>query len=127
MALPYLLLPLGSVGQAPTPTPTPVVTTSPGGVGVRAWRDHYKKLPKKKKKLVDELDEMLLELRSKIEEQPPEEVEPEWVSEFRRAEAWSQSQFALDATNIQLAAQIAIIKSIIREIDDEEALLLAIH
>src|SRR5512139_1256933 len=123
-----LLLFGGGTGPAAPATVTTTTATTAGGVGRAAWRDYSRKsLPKKKKKLVDELDDILLELRSRIEDVEPEYVEPEWVKEFRKQEAFANSDLVVEATLDDLKARLMMVREIVREMDDEEAILLAIH
>lgn len=86
-----------------------------------------RKLPKKKREVLDELDEILLELRSRIDETPKEELEPKLIADYRVAD-----QFYRDAMNAELSLKemrgyLALALAIRQELDDEEAIVLAIH
>lgn len=116
----------GFEGVTPPPSSPPPAATTNLGVGGRAWANRTG-LPKKKKKLVDELDEILIELRSRIEEAPPVKVEPTWVKELRKQEAFANSDLIVEATQADLQARLAMVRAIVREMDDEETLLLALH
>jgi hypothetical protein len=86
-----------------------------------------KKLPKKKLDLLEDLDEHLLELKARFEEVPVEEIDLGWVSDLRRAEAFAEAALVADYTVKDIQARLIIVREMIREMDDEEAILLAIH
>jgi hypothetical protein len=105
---------------------TPVVVAPPvadaGGAGGQvfrgAWTDRIKK-PKRKKRL-DDLDEMIAELRSRIEEVP---VEAEDI--YQRALRVSQALANQPDPSLRaIDNQIVLLRAAIEEIDDEEAILL---
>jgi hypothetical protein len=101
------------------PTPGPLT----GGAG---WISPRRKpLPKKKRTLLEELDDYLIELRSRIEEEPEPDLEV--VSAYRAAEAFATSELVADYTVKDIQARLIIVREMIREMDDEEAILLAIH
>ncbi len=117
----------------PTPTPTP-----PGPVGLyyawwqREWErikqeraEKRKKVPKRKKKLLEELDDAILELRARAEEYTPT---PEVRQEVKRLEAFTDIEaLNADITAAMVRDQIRFVEELMREMDDEEAILLAIH
>lgn len=118
----------GAVVTPPTPTPTPTII---GGVG-KAWAAYYKstqpKLPKKKKRLVDELDEMIAELQSRIEDISPNATALKEGAE--RALRVSMSLADMNPSKVTLEAlrgQIAALHNAIQELDDEDIILLALH
>jgi len=116
----------GPAASPPTTPPETLISAAPGGVGVRAWRDHYPrpKLPKKKKKLVDELDEILLELRSRVAEEPEIDRGPE----LNLLESSYNQALHGELSLVQIQLQIGMAQAMMREMDDEDALLLlAIH
>jgi hypothetical protein len=103
----------------PPPTPGPLT----GGAG---WISPRRKpLPKKKRTLLEELDDHLIELRSRIEEEPEPDLEV--VRAYRAAEAFATSELIADYTTKDIRARLIIVREMIREMDDEEAILLAIH
>jgi hypothetical protein len=105
---------------------TPVVVTPPvvdaGGVGRQtfpgAWGKPVKK-PKKKKRL-DELDEMIAELRSRVVEAAPDQ-DDFYERRLRVSAALAQQP---DPSLREIENQIALLQEAINEIDDEEAILL---
>lgn len=115
-------------------------TIPPGGGypvhrGSLYWKRYQEELKrercqftKKKRTLLEELDEMILELQSRVVEAPPEIDEAEYYRELRvsREMAWD-ADACREVTNRQIQAQIAILKAAIEEIDDEEAILLTLH
>jgi hypothetical protein len=103
------------------PPPTPGPLTGGGG-----WISPRRKpLPKKKRTLLEELDDYLIELRSRIEEEPEPDLEV--VRAYRAAEAFATSELVADYTIKDIQARLIIVREMIREMDDEEAILLAIH
>jgi hypothetical protein len=108
---------------------TPVVVTPPvvadaGGTGGQvfrgAWTDRIRK-PKRKKRL-DDLDEMIAELRSRIEEVP---VEATAEDIYQRALRVSQALANQPDPSLRaIDNQIVLLQAAINEIDDEEAILL---
>ena len=120
-----LLLALTFSSVAPPPVVTPAPTVGPVvGVG-RAWSALYNKSGRKKKKLIDELDAHLLELKERIEEQPIEVVkERDWQADLGKLEAFYQLAVNEEIVAAQIRAQIAAAAAIIREMDDEDVLLL---
>ncbi len=113
----------------PPPSPpdiTPVLT--PGGVGRAAWRDHYRKAPKKKKKLLEELDDALLDLQERIEESNAAAAqESEYLRTLQLGEDILANEQVAQLTLEQIRVQLAAVQEAIREIDDEEVLLLSVH
>jgi hypothetical protein len=95
-----------------------------GGVGGSAWREHYKdslKKRRKKKTALDELDELLEAVRAQIvpwTEAKAYEVEQ---SDLR---ALLEREVNTSNTLGEIEAEIAHVKSVLAEIDDEEAILL---
>lgn len=113
-------------------TPTPTVGGGTGGA--RAWSNWYrskypKSLAKKKRTLLDDLDEALAELREKIVEVEAEPIytEPEWSVELRRGQALAESALAADFAYSAIQAEITRLLAVIQEIDDEEAVILTFH
>ena len=114
-----------------TPPETPPIVSA-GGVGGAAWRDNYRKkttLTKKKRTLLDELEDDLLELRARIAERPQEAiyVEPEWVAELRKAEAFAESALYQEHTLKEFQYRLALVRELLREMDDEDVILLMLH
>jgi hypothetical protein len=112
----------------PTPEPDVPPPPSPGGAGgfSKAWSDHYrkpKKLTKKRKSLLEELDEMVIELRSRIREAPPEAAPPVPNFEIIMAE----SRMASELSNEEIKRQIARAQMMLNDMEDEELILLALH
>jgi hypothetical protein len=105
---------------------TPVVVTPPvadaGGTGGQVfrgvWTDRLRK-PKRKKRL-DDLDEMIAELRSRIVEVAPEE-DDYYGRQLRVSSALANRP---DPSLREVENQIALLRAAINEIDDEEAILL---
>jgi hypothetical protein len=95
-----------------------------GGTGGQvfrgAWTDRIRK-PKRKKRL-DDLDEMIAELRSRIEEVPVEATAEDIYQRTLRV-----SQALANQPDPSLRAidnQLVLLRAAIQEIDDEEAILL---
>lgn len=89
----------------------------------RADKRKAKKVPKKKRELLDELDDIILELRAQAEDSPPEvKAEVRQIDYFADLAAVNA-----EISVAQVRAQIALAEAIMREIDDEEAILLALH
>lgn len=120
-------------GQIQDATPVVVVTptvTPTLGVGSAAWRNWYRsKLPKKKKKKLDELEEMIAELQARV---VPVSAEVAGFDDgaYERTLRISQ-EFAERSYREQIAAediqrQINLLKSAVEEMDDEEAIILAL-
>lgn len=111
----------------------PAVVVAPAveaniGVGRAAWRNWYRStLPKKKRKLVDELDEMISVLQERI---VPAEVagfdEEVYQRTLRVSQELAARQDLNRITDERIAKQIARLKDAIEEIDDEEAIILAL-
>jgi hypothetical protein len=107
---------------------TPVVVTPPvvdaGGTGGQvfrgAWTDRIKK-PKRKKRL-DDLDEMIAELRSRIEEVPVESTAEDIYQRTLRVSQALANQS--DPSLLAIDNQLVLLQAAINEIDDEEAILL---
>jgi hypothetical protein len=103
---------------------TPVVVTPPvdaGGVGRMVFPGVWNGKPvKKRKKRLDDLDEMIAELRSRIEEVQPDE--DDFYQRRLRVSAALAQQPDLSLRDIE--NQIALLQEAINEIDDEEAILL---
>lgn len=117
------------------PVAPPADAIPPGGGNYLEWwerewnriRDERKKkrkkAPKKKRELLDELDDIILELRSRAEDSPPEVR-----AEVRQIDYFADmAAIDVEITAAQVRAQIAFAEAIMREIDDEETILLAFH
>jgi hypothetical protein len=107
---------------------SPVAVVTPagpegGGVGGPAWRNYARK-PKKKRTLLEELDDILVELRERIE---PEAEEAAYPTELIRAETFAYNAMVKDYTIAEIGHQLALVRAILREMDDEDAILLSIH
>ena len=102
-------------------TPTPTVGPITGGAGWVVKRP----TKKKRKTLVDELDDLIAHAKERIVETA--EIEDPGL-ERRRAQLAKATQQALLQSNrdslVELAHQIGKLRRIIEEIDDEEVLLL---
>jgi hypothetical protein len=110
----------------------------PGGGNYLAWWDREweriraerkarkaKKLPKKKREVLDELDEVILELRSRAAEMPQEQ--PKLIADYREMERFYQASLSADLSLKEMRAYLRLALAIRQELDDEEAILLAIH
>jgi hypothetical protein len=132
---------LNSWGQQGTPAPEQPSIPPGGGRGLdylswweREWdrirtdraERKRRKLPKKKREVLDELDEILLELRSRIDE-APEAVEPKIVEDYRIAEQFHRNAMNADMSLKEMRSYLALAMAIRQELDDEEAIILAIH
>jgi hypothetical protein len=121
---------------------TPPVTIPPGGGralydhghrGSLYWKRYQEELRNKKKKktkkeeLLEELDQHLVELNARIDEVPVEEIEPNWVAELRRTEAFAYNELVTEHTNKEILAYLTILREITQEMDDEDAIILALH
>jgi uncharacterized protein involved in exopolysaccharide biosynthesis len=106
-----------AVGVATPPVvvtpPAPAIETFPG-----AWAKPVRK-PKKKKRL-DELDELIAELKSRIVETP--EPLPDIERTLRVSQAIAANSESVSFQEI--SNQVALLKAAIDEIDDEEVIML---
>jgi hypothetical protein len=84
-----------------------------------AWGKPVRK-PKKKKRLEDELDEMIADLRSRIIEAP--EQFPDFERTLRVSQALANNSD--NASLQQIGNQIVLLRAAINEIDDEEVIML---
>jgi hypothetical protein len=113
----------GFIEDATPAVVAPPVVVDAGGAGEvfrGAWTDRIKK-PKRKKRL-DDLDEMIAELRSRIEEVP---VEATAEDIYQRALRVSQALANQPDPSLRaIDNQIVLLRAAINEIDDEEAILL---
>jgi hypothetical protein len=114
----------GFIEDATPAVVTPPVVADAGGTGGQvfrgAWTDRIRK-PKRKKRL-DDLDEMIAELRSRIEEVPVEATAEDIYQRTLRV-----SQALANQPDPSLRAidnQLVLLRAAIQEIDDEEAILL---
>jgi hypothetical protein len=132
---------LNSWGQQGAPAPEQPSIPPGGGRGLdylswweREWdrirtdraERKRRKLPKKKREVLDELDEILLELRSRIDE-APEAVEPKIVEDYRIAEQFHRNAMNAEMSLKEMRSYLALAMAIRQELDDEEAIILAIH
>lgn len=130
--------------QGAAPAPSEVVIPPGGGRGLYRrenylawWEQEWarireeraerkrRKLPKKKRKVLDELDEILLELRSRIDELPKEQ--PKLIADYREMERFYQSSLNAELSLKEMESYLALALAIRQELDDEEAILLALH
>jgi hypothetical protein len=114
----------GFIEDATPAVVEPSVVVDAGGAGGQvfrgAWTDRIKK-PKRKKRL-DDLDEMIAELRSRIEEVPAEATAEDI---YQRALRVSQALASQPDPSLRaIDNQIVLLRAAINEIDDEEAILL---
>jgi hypothetical protein len=114
------------------------VTVLPGGGGnYLAWWEQErarileerkarkkKKVPKKKRTLLEELDDILLELRARIRE---DDVSVEVKAEVGRIQTFSDEALNAAVTAEQVRLYVSLAEAIARELDDEEAIILALH
>lgn len=117
------------IGGASAPVEAAVVVTPPttpgpiiGGAG---WISPTRK--PRKKKLVEELDEMIMELRERIVETPAEVDEDVYARQLRVSEALANRADIDLVSDARIRDQIEILQRTIAEIDDEEAILLTLH
>ena len=83
-----------------------------------------KKVPKKKRDVLEELDEILLELRARIREDgAPQEVK----AEVRRVQTFSDEALNAAVTAEQIRLYVSLAEAIAQEMDDEETIILALH
>jgi hypothetical protein len=91
-------------------------------------RRKKKKLAPKKRELVEELDETLDELRAQVVERQETDAYARKLREQVLASARLMNEaYAAQVTNARIRREIAIIQEYLRELDDEEAIILAIH
>jgi hypothetical protein len=101
--------------------------------GSRYWKKYQEELRNKKKKktkkekLLEELDEHLIELNARVDETPVEAIEPSWVADLRRAESFAYNELVAQHTIKEIEVYVTVLREIAREMDDEDAILLAIH
>jgi hypothetical protein len=127
--------------QLATGLPAPIPAGGGGGEryydhahrGSTYWRNYLeegsrRKLGDKKKKLVEELDDMIDELRETIAESPylAEDTEAAAQRALRVSIALAQSDMG-QVKMMDLRKQIAVLGEAIQDIEDEEIILLAIH
>jgi hypothetical protein len=139
----FYLLNDNSCATEPGATPPVVVvdTIPPGGGSLERythrgslyWKKYQEELRNKKKKktkkeaLLEELDKHLVELNARVDETPVEEIEPSWVGDLRRAEAFAYNELVTEHTNKEIAAYLTMLRQITEEMDDEDAIILALH
>jgi hypothetical protein len=126
----------GSWGSGFTPAPAAPTIPPGGGRYIEWWEREWArireerakrkkaKLPKKKREVLDELDEILLELRSRIDEAP---VEKKVIEDYRAADQFYRNALNAEYSLKEMRAYRSLVLAILQEIDDEEAILLAIH
>jgi len=116
-----------------------VVSHEPSGVGGLAWRDHFRlrRLPKKQRLLLKQLDAILLEIRALIDEAPEEIIEPWQLTALKDLEAFyemaAKTELSLAAINEQLDLAKRVLALVnnaietreIEDLDDEDALILS--
>jgi hypothetical protein len=101
--------------------------------GSRYWKKYQEELRNKKKKktkkekLLEELDEHLIELNARVDETPVEAIEPSWVADLRRAESFAYNELVAQHTIKEIEVYVTVLREIAREMDDEDAIILAIH
>jgi hypothetical protein len=139
----FYLLNDNSCATEPGATPPVVVvdTIPPGGGSLEKhihrgslyWKRYQEELRSKKKKkskkeeLLEELDQHLVELNARIDEVPVEEIEPNWVADLRRTEAFAYNELVTEHTNKEILVYLTILREITQEMDDEDAIILALH
>jgi hypothetical protein len=129
----------GSWGEDVVVAPPAEPTIPPGGGyypthrGSLYWKRYQEELRSKKKKktkkeeLLEELDQHLVELNARIDEVPVEEIEPSWVADLRRTEAFAYNELVTEHTNKEILAYLTILREITQEMDDEDVIILALH
>lgn len=83
-----------------------------------------KKVPKKKRTLLEELDEILIELRSRVREG---DVPQETKVEIGRIQTFSNEALNAAVTAEQVRLYVSLAEAIAQELDDEETIILALH
>lgn len=83
-----------------------------------------KKIPKKKLLVLEELDEVLLELQAKARE---EVVAPRERVSIGEIQAFANDALSASVTAEQIKIYVSLANAIAAELDDEEAILLALH
>lgn len=84
-----------------------------------------RKLPPKKRKVLDELDEIILELRSRADEMPREQ--PKMIADYREMERFYRNALNEELSLKEMRAYLDVALRIRQELDDEEAIILALH
>ncbi len=114
----------GFIEDATPAVVTPPVVVDTGGAGVSVFPGAWNaRKPLKKKKRLDELDEMIAELRSRVSEVPVEDYSEEIARRALRvgvALANNPDQASMAA----IGNAIVLLRNALIEIDDEEAILL---
>lgn len=81
----------------------------------------------KRRHLIDELDEMIIQLSEKIEEAPPQLEEDQYEQAIRVSSALARHGCMAEVGTAEIVSQIEMLKKAIEELDDEETILLSIH
>jgi hypothetical protein len=97
--------------------------TGGGAGGSAAWREHYKGRKRKKKDALEELDELLLDLRGQIA--PWQKAKAYEAEQALYRETLARGE-ALDASDTlaKIESEIVNLKELLAEIDEEEAIML---
>jgi len=136
-----LLLFGGGDGVAPTPPVEPTILPGGGrgGLDYLSWwerelrrildaRRKKKKLAPKKRELAEELEEKVDELALiASEEQSTQVYTREIRQQVLESAALLNQAYQAKVSNDRLKAEIASLEAYIRELDDEETIILAIH
>jgi hypothetical protein len=116
--------------------PTPPAVETPAGHYYDWWLNEWerikrerakkrKKVPKKKRELLEELDERLDELYLQAETYTPSRPDRQ---ELKRIQAFADLQaYNSEITLAMVRERIRFVEELLMEMDDEEAILLAIH
>jgi hypothetical protein len=112
----------GFIEDATPAVVTPPVVVDAGGTGGQVFRGAWTDRIKKRKKRHDDLDEMIAELRSRIEEVPVESTAEDIYQRTLRVSQALANQ--ADPSLLAIDNQLVLLRAAIEEIDDEEAILL---
>jgi hypothetical protein len=128
--------------QGVQPAPSEVVIPPGGGRGLDylSWWERElrrilkgrkkpkKKLAPKKQELVDDLEEVLVQLREHAaERQETDKYANELRAQVLESARLLNAVYAEHVANKRIQHEIAVLEAYLREMDDEEAFLLALH
>jgi hypothetical protein len=125
--------------QGVQPAPSDVVILPAGGNYIEWWERELrrilrgrkkpkKKLPPRKRELVEDLEEVLVELREHAaERQETDSYALELRNQVLKSARLLNDAYMAQVTNKRIQHETAVLEAYLRELDDEEALILCIN